>query len=278
MVKNCDSATIRLDEFKLKNRRMRYLFLLLLFGSSCLCAQVVDSSEQLLIVPTEKETTLFINDTTRVLEADSIRILEQTDDDYPNPKRAATLGLLIPGAGHIYNKKGWYWKLPIVYGGIGAGVYFLNNANTLYNLYDDIECYKIINASQELIPEESRCFKHLQLVEGSTPELPEYEFNPDALSNASKRRLEIFQGFVERDQFSRQAMRSRRDLFDKQRQLISFGIIAGHLVLNGAWPFVDAHLRNFDLNDDLTLRFRPIMQNVALSATTFTGVSAQLEF
>jgi hypothetical protein len=28
----------------------------------------------------------------------------------------------------------------------------------------------------------------------------------------------------------------------------------------------------------LTLRFRPIMQNVALSATTFTGVSAQLEF
>lgn len=38
----------------------------------------------------------------------------------PDPKRALWLALVIPGGGQIYNRK--YWKLPIIYGGIGAGI------------------------------------------------------------------------------------------------------------------------------------------------------------
>ncbi|MCO6488514.1 MAG: hypothetical protein J5I98_08860 [Phaeodactylibacter sp.] len=36
--------------------------------------------------------------------------------DYPNPKKAALLSLIIPGAGQIYNKR--WWKTPLVYGAL----------------------------------------------------------------------------------------------------------------------------------------------------------------
>ena len=50
-----------------------------------------------------------------------------------NPKTASLLAL-IPGMGQIYNRR--FWKLPIVYGGLGALGYF-----TITN-YIDYNCYK----------------------------------------------------------------------------------------------------------------------------------------
>jgi hypothetical protein len=40
---------------------------------------------------------------------------------------------LIPGAGQIYNRK--YWKLPIVYGGLGATGFLIYYYNGLTNTY-----------------------------------------------------------------------------------------------------------------------------------------------
>jgi hypothetical protein len=49
-----------------------------------------------------------------------------------NPKTASWLAL-IPGAGQIYNKK--YWKLPIVYGGLGATAYCIYYYQDLASTY-----------------------------------------------------------------------------------------------------------------------------------------------
>ena len=51
------------------------------------------------------------------------------------PAKAAFLSAILPGLGQAYNKK--YWKIPIVYGAIGTGVYFYINNNKEYNRYRD---------------------------------------------------------------------------------------------------------------------------------------------
>jgi len=39
--------------------------------------------------------------------------------DYPNPKKALLFSYMMPGGGQIYNKKLWYLKVPIIWGGMG---------------------------------------------------------------------------------------------------------------------------------------------------------------
>src|SRR5690606_723949 len=52
------------------------------------------------------------------------------------PKKKAMFSAMIPGLGQIYNKQ--YWKLPIVYGGLGiAGYYLVQNTNE-YNKFRKI--------------------------------------------------------------------------------------------------------------------------------------------
>lgn len=53
------------------------------------------------------------------------------------PKKTALFSAIVPGLGQIYNKQ--YWKLPIVYGGLGIAGYLiydnLNNYNTFRRIY-----------------------------------------------------------------------------------------------------------------------------------------------
>lgn len=49
------------------------------------------------------------------------------------PAKAAFFSAILPGLGQAYNKK--YWKIPIVYGAIGTGIYFHNQNNKSYKRY-----------------------------------------------------------------------------------------------------------------------------------------------
>ncbi len=50
-----------------------------------------------------------------------------------SPSKAAFYSAIFPGGGQIYNKK--YWKAPIVWGAIGASVYFYITNSDEYDRY-----------------------------------------------------------------------------------------------------------------------------------------------
>ncbi|MBC7773814.1 MAG: hypothetical protein H7246_00135 [Phycisphaerae bacterium] len=60
--------------------------------------------------------------------------------NYPNPRMAALLSFVLPGAGQAYNKK--WWKIPIVWGALaGIGYFTFDTQKTYHKLRDN---YKIL--------------------------------------------------------------------------------------------------------------------------------------
>ena len=93
-----------------------------------------------------------------------------------SPILATILSTTCPGIGQIYNRK--YWKLPIVWGGIGAFGYLFLQENSRYNQYKTalslrldgdattIDNYvdKYSDANLRLVKENSRSNRDLMLI------------------------------------------------------------------------------------------------------------------
>ena len=50
-------------------------------------------------------------------------------------RKATILSAILPGAGQVYNRK--YWKVPLVYAGLGATAYYINHNNSNYKKYNE---------------------------------------------------------------------------------------------------------------------------------------------
>jgi len=59
--------------------------------------------------------------------------LNEAENRFHSPRKAAAFSAILPGAGQVYNKK--YWKLPIIYAGLGTAGYFVYTNNQSYRLY-----------------------------------------------------------------------------------------------------------------------------------------------
>lgn len=62
-------------------------------------------------------------------------VLANKEIDPLRPSKAAFYSAIIPGLGQAYNKK--YWKIPLVWGGIGTGIYFYVSNDKQYDRYRD---------------------------------------------------------------------------------------------------------------------------------------------
>ena len=148
--------------------------------------------------------------------------------DLDRPEKAALWSAVIPGGGQFYNKA--YWKIPIVYAGVGVLGYFLVDNNTKYQSFR----------------------KALLLRADNDPStVDEYADNPDFPSLN-----EDYGADAERN------IKYRRDYWRRNRDLTIL-LCIGYYGLQIAEAYVHAHLKEFDVSDDLSLRVQPGLVPVA---------------
>lgn len=160
-----------------------------------------------------------------------------------SPRKAAMYSLAFPGLGQAYNKQ--YWKMPFVYAGLGASVFFLIQNNNRYNDFLD----PFLN-SYDL-----------------TTGLVKKEITPTKLIDVYVASQGQVRGLT-LDQITR-----AKDTYRRWRDL-NIIIIAGVWALNAVEANVSAHLLTFDMSDDISLRLSPDLQFSPLSSMPAWGVSA----
>jgi hypothetical protein len=81
-------------------------------------------------------------------QTDSVTVINRQATVKPkkhSPKTATLLSLALPGAGQIYNRKNWWWKVPVIYGGGVALAYGVGFYNRNYSDFRDAYKYRIEN-------------------------------------------------------------------------------------------------------------------------------------
>ncbi|GAA4428076.1 hypothetical protein GCM10023188_11930 [Pontibacter saemangeumensis] len=149
------------------------------------------------------------------------------------PAKAALWSAVIPGGGQFYNKA--YWKIPIVYATGAVLGYFLIDNNTKYQSF--------------------RTALLLRSDKDSTT-VDEYANNPEFPSLN-----ETFGGDALRN------IKFRRDYYRRNRDLTVL-LSIGAYALQMAEAYVHAHLKEFDVSDDLALRVQPNLIPVTAATTT----------
>ena len=73
-------------------------------------------------------------DSNGLIESEVADVNLELEEEH-SPKKATILSACLPGAGQIYNKK--WWKLPIVWGGIGAALVISQQNRNEYHIWKD---------------------------------------------------------------------------------------------------------------------------------------------
>lgn len=168
--------------------KSNFLNILFLIFATSLFAQTSDS----LIVKEEK--LIVVKDS----------LLPKDEYEPLAPAKAAFYSAVLPGLGQVYNKR--YWKIPVIYAGMAAGVYFYKQQDNDYNRFRD--AYK-------------------RRLAGYTDD--EFQgISNDRLINAQK-----------------SAQKSKS---------ISIIVTAAFYFLNIVDANVDAHLRQYEVSEDLSLQ------------------------
>jgi hypothetical protein len=144
------------------------------------------------------------------------------------PGKAAMLALVLPGAGQIYNRS--YWKLPLVYGGLGGVVYGEYFYQTHYRQFAD--AYNKITEAQ-INPDTKVAYRIGDEALGPQAKLVR---SVDGLNSG----VVFYRGY--------------RDIF-----YLYIGLVYGLQIVDA---LVDAHLKDFDVSDDLTLHWEPTLMAV----------------
>jgi len=169
------------------------------------------------------------------ISQDSIR---REPIDPLSPSKAAFYSAVLPGLGQAYNKK--YWKIPLVYGALGTGIYIYLDNTKKFDRYRDAYKRRLAGFTDDE-------FYGADL-EGNPLSTP--RISDDGLIRAQR-------------QFRRNKELSL---------LITIGIYA----LNIIDANVDAHLLQYNVDDNLALK--PHLNFNDFDATTNLGLTLDFKF
>jgi hypothetical protein len=129
-----------------------------------------------------------------------------------SPKLATLLSTAVPGLGQAYNKK--YWKIPIIYAGMGYCVYMTRRDNKLYKDFKKT---------------------YLDLYYSSNQDSTVYLYGVG---------------------YTLSGLESGKNYYQRYRDLFVI-FTAGLYLMNIIDANVDAHLFDFDISDDISMRIAP---------------------
>jgi hypothetical protein len=155
--------------------------------------------------------------------------------------KATTLAMICPGAGQIYNKS--YWRVPIVVGGFASTIYCIDWNNRGYQRFK--KAYR--------------------------PKA-DYDANPDLYPDGS---LDEFGG-----RYNTSFLKNLRNSYRRNRDLCII-LTAGLYILQIVDAHVDAHLRDYDISDDLSVEVTPMINYAyqpGLGTTATMGMNLTFTF
>lgn len=168
-----------------------------------------------------------------VIKGDTVPVAPVTSKRkfLPDPKKALRLSLLTPvlGGGQIYNRD--YWKLPFVYAGYGASIYFIilnvDRYGTMVGHYKE--------------------FYHLD-----DPSNPNY-----GQLNSAVKTVKVY--IKSQDRYADMSIDQVQRVKDTYRRWRdwSFFALGAVYALAAIEANVAAHMKTFDLSDDLSMRVQP---------------------
>lgn len=140
----------------------------------------------------------------------------------PDPNKAVWYSLICPGLGQIYNRS--YWKVPVIYGGAAVLSYIVVWQGRMYNQYG--------NAYHDM-----------------------YDNNP-----ATNSYDDIFGDMDVTLEWKQKTLKNKRDYYRRNRDLCVFGFVLLY-ALNVIDAYVDGHLYDFSVTDDISFRVEPVLNN-----------------
>jgi len=185
-----------------------------------------------------KDTTGKVVASSKVKKSNWVYKYDSTGKRVYEPRKAAILSAILPGLGQAYNKK--YWKIPLAWAAVGIPIY-----SYIYNrgVYRDIQ-YAITVADLE-------------------PSDPTYQ---DKFDKVDPKMQYLVQ---------RRSTNSLANYRNQYRKDMDYSILFTLLLwgLNVVDATVDAHLKGFNVNDNLAMQIKP-----AITSPHSIGISLVFKF
>jgi len=149
-----------------------------------------------------------------------------------SPTTASLLSTVVPGLGQAYNKK--YWKIPIIYGGMGVLGYYSIKQNDSYQKYKEAYIYRTDTSAATVA-------------------------------------LAVFDTYTDSD---------LENIMNQYRRARDFNyVVMGVIyIFNIIDASVDAHLFDYDVSDDLSLKINPNYMVYNNRGDNYVGLSLTFTF